>query len=170
MTRHERLRRAGILCCHCLRNLAFYRAWHLVGRPRQDQQFWVNLNGNFIDVAVLEWCKLFADARGKHHYSKVVSDEPQFIATLLAALSLSANQLAVYRDAMRLYRDKFIAHLDNLPVAQVPHLTIALESTIILYDHLVLIEDTTGALHDAPRSGRGFYRRFVREGRTAYAG
>ncbi len=66
MTRRERLRQVKILCCHFLRNLAFYKAGWRKGELIFKDQFWVNANGNFIDVCVLEWCKLFGDKRGQH--------------------------------------------------------------------------------------------------------
>ena len=74
LTRRQRLRRVGILCCHTLRNLAYYRAWFDAGKPRADENFWVSANGNFADITVLEWCKLFADERGKHHWAKVIKE------------------------------------------------------------------------------------------------
>jgi hypothetical protein len=44
----------------------------------EHDQFWVIINGNFLDIAVLEWCKLFGDTRGKHYFGKVISDVPAF--------------------------------------------------------------------------------------------
>jgi hypothetical protein len=48
MTRRTRLRRTGILCLHCLRNVAFYRVVHgarnewslpsAIGIPRKPQE------------------------------------------------------------------------------------------------------------------------------------
>jgi hypothetical protein len=71
MTRRSRVRRLFILCNHFLRNLAFYRTgWRRGGvdqEPtlrRKESQFWVNVNGNFIDICALEWCKLFGDKKG----------------------------------------------------------------------------------------------------------
>ena len=65
LSRRQRLRRVGILCCHILRNLAYYLAWFGKGKPGTDSQFWVSVNGNFADVTMLEWCKALADVRGK---------------------------------------------------------------------------------------------------------
>ena len=55
------------LYAHWLRNIAFYRAgWDGTG-VRVSREIWKSANSAFIDIAVLEWCKLFADHGGKHH-------------------------------------------------------------------------------------------------------
>ncbi|MFL9998747.1 hypothetical protein PQR34_45335, partial [Paraburkholderia sediminicola] len=89
MTRRQRLRRAGILCCHFLRNLAFYKAGWKKGEPIRAGQFWINANGNFLDICVLEWCKLFADKKAKQGWRRVVSDPITFYAGLLESLGLT---------------------------------------------------------------------------------
>jgi hypothetical protein len=71
--------RVAIVCCHFLRNLAFYRAgWqydtYLRERShRTPDQFRVNANSNSLDICVLEWCKLFGEkrTRGKNHWLHV---------------------------------------------------------------------------------------------------
>ena len=168
MTRRDRLRRAGILCCHCLRNIAFYRSWYKAGKPFSDTQFWVNANGNFLDVAVLEWCKLFADAKGKHHYSKVVADPAAFTQALLAAVGLTSDEFATYVDSMRAYRDKFVAHLDELPTMHIPNLRVAKKSTKLLYEMLLAQEVGTDTFQDAPASASEFYKHFLVQGQAAY--
>jgi hypothetical protein len=169
MTRRQRLRRVAILCCHCLRNLAFYRAWHQAGRPRSAEQFWVTANGNFLDIAVLEWCKLFADVRGKHHWAKVVSDVAVFKVGLLQHLAITDTVLDGYIIEMRTYRDKFIAHLDDELQMQIPHLTVARKSAVYLYGYLHTNEDDDNTFPDAPTDIAAFYRRFLAEARVIYA-
>jgi hypothetical protein len=66
----KRLRRVGILCCHFAMNYGYYKAgWEQSDFTVKDQ-FWISLNNNFIDISVLEWCKLFGDYKGKHHWKK----------------------------------------------------------------------------------------------------
>lgn len=89
MTHKEHVRRAAILCCHCLRNLAFYKAGWRDGEfiIKEPYQFWTNVNGNFMDICVLEWCKLFTDKkRGKHYWGKVITDGASFFDGLLKSL------------------------------------------------------------------------------------
>lgn len=169
MTRRSRLRRVGILCCHCLRNLAFYRAWHEAEKPFADTQFWVNLNGNFLDIAVLEWSKLFGDTRGKHHFGKVVSNALFYKAGLLASLQVTEDEFKQYIEQMRTYRDKFVAHLDDLNDMRFPSLSIAKDSTIYLYDYLLANESEGDTFHDAPVAAEPFYEQFLAQGKAEYA-
>ena len=168
LTRRQRLRRVGILCCHALRNLAFYRAWHDAGRPRADEQFWVTANGNFADITVLEWCKLFADAKGRHHWAKVVTDQSAFTAGLLSALGMTQQAFDEYIQSMRVLRDKFIAHLDDELEFTLPQLAAAKASTAYLYSHLLAHENDGDAFHDAPGDAEAFCQDFFDEASKVY--
>jgi hypothetical protein len=134
VTDTERIRRAGILCCHCLRNIAFHRSWNKAGKPLANHQFWINANGNFLDIAVLEWCKLFSDIRGKYHYSKLLTNPSTFITGAHKTLELTAHEFDAHVKSMRTYRDKFIAHLDELNTMNIPNLRLAKKSTKLLYE------------------------------------
>lgn len=173
LTREERLRRVALVCCHFLRNLAFYRAgWRYdinLGKrsPRTTDQFWVNANTNSLDICVLEWCKVFGEKNGKHRWSSIVSD-PQFQQKLFQRLRLTEDQFNAYVKQMRDYRDWFIAHLDNERTMFPPRMRIARQSIAFLYDHLVHVEDTVNALHNAPQSAAQFYAFWFRQGRQVY--
>jgi len=168
MTHSQRLRRVGILCCHCLRNLAFYLSWHEVGKPFISSQFWVNTNSNFLDITVLEWCKLFGDERGKQYFARVVSDPAQFRKKLFAELAVTEAAFNDCIQQMRTYRDKFVAHLDELDTMQIPDLTIAKKSTAFLYEYLLAQEAETDTFHDAPKSAKRFFDDFLAQGKAAY--
>jgi hypothetical protein len=136
MTRKEHLRRVMILCRHCLRNLAFYKAgWRGPSLIRKGH-FWSNLNCNFLDICILEWCKLFGDPRGKNCWQKVISDCPGFQAGLLSELGISEAEFKVYIFDTKKYRDKFVAHLDLEPTMDIPRLDLAMISASYLYDYI----------------------------------
>jgi len=162
MTRRTHIRRVGILCCHCLRNLAFYSAGE--HNERISGQFWINAFGNFLDIAVLEWCKLFGDKRGKHYWGEVVTDKSAFLEGLLEVVTLTKDCFDVYIDAMRIYRDKHVAHLDLVDPKSYPNICVALRSTVYLYDYLRAHEDEGGFFADAPDSASAFYKKFLEEG------
>ena len=67
LSRRDRLRRVALLCCAFARNVAFYRtgmadeAQPLLSQYHRAASFWRQVNSNFFDMAVLEWCKLFGD-------------------------------------------------------------------------------------------------------------
>ena len=168
MTRRQRLRRVALLCCHCLRNLAFYKAgWRNRALLRGDQ-FWVTANGNFLDICVLEWCKLFADSRGKHYWRKLITDPDKFQSELLARLHLAETEFQAYTEKMRAYRDKFVAHLDTEEVMHIPILRTARQSASFLYEYILHHENEGDIFHDAPQSASTFYRLFFEEGKVAY--
>jgi len=168
MTRSQHLRRVAILCCHCLRNLAFYKAgWHN-GKIKLKSQFWLNVNGNFLDIAVLEWCKLFADPRGKHFWRKAISDVATFQKGLFTELGCTETEYEDYVKQVRGYRDKFVAHLDSEEIMQIPFLQSAVNSTEYLYDYLLEKEETNGCFADAQKGGFKFYEKFFAEGTAVY--
>ncbi|MGZ4970682.1 MAG: hypothetical protein ACXV8O_19650 [Methylobacter sp.] len=169
MEHRQRLRNIGILCCHFLRNLAFYRSGWRNGQLVFREQFWINVNSNFLDIAVLEWCKLFADNKSKHHWRKVVTDPNAYFNGLLDAVEMDDVNFENYIIEMRIYRDKFIAHLDEMPRMDIPKLEIAKKSIIYLYDYLIANEEENGCFKDAPRSGADFYRQFKKRGHQVYS-
>jgi hypothetical protein len=126
------------------------------------------VNGNFLDLCVLEWCKLFAGTNGKHHWRKVVAHPDRFEVALLARLHLTKPQFDEYITAMCAYRDKFVAHLDDLPGMRIPHLRLARRSVAYLYDHLLSNPDDTQHFDD-PLPARRYYLLHVNLGRAEYA-
>ena len=121
MTRRDRLRRVVLLCVHFSRNLAYYRAGH-DRLTNASPSFWITIDGNFLDMAVMEWCKLFGDQKGRHSWVKVVTDPSRFEAELLSHLGIGPRELEGDVNEMRIYRNKFLAHLDDLPVMDIPFL------------------------------------------------
>ena len=157
MQHENRARRALILCCHCLRNLAFYRAGWKHGHIRVARQFWVNANGNFLDTSVLEWCKLFAEWDGKHHWRRVVPDRRAFVVGLCATLRITSKQFRNYAISVQRYRNKFVAHLDEEPTMYIPRMRLIRKSAAYLYDHLRNDPTTQPYLQDVRHSSAQFY-------------
>jgi len=153
---------------HFVRNAAYYRSWNNASVARRSEQFWRTLNGNFIDTCMLEWCKLFGDLRAQHHWSKCVKDSDAFLSGLYEHLGFNEAKFEEYRLEVRAYRDKFVAHLDELNEMQIPQLQPALDSVRYLYGYLIEHEDDVDAFHDAPRSANARYQEHMREGREAH--
>lgn len=130
--RGERLRRVLILCQAIARNLAYYRVgWREeykdisdYSKHPQSANFWRTANSNFIDMCVLEWCKLFADKNGKHFWGNIVSNSAAFKTALLAHLGIDDAAFGKEIEAMLRYRDKFLGHLDSDVVMNIPGLEI----------------------------------------------
>ena len=158
----------AILCCHCLRNLAFYRAGWKGKKAIFGGDFWTNANGNFLDICVLEWCKLFADQRGKHYWRKAISQPDAFFQELLRVVGVTEAELNRHIQEMRTYRDKFVAHLDSDEEMQIPDLTVTLKSVSFLYDYLLENEGEPEFFPDATKPASAFYGRFLEEGKRVY--
>jgi hypothetical protein len=161
MSEEDRVRRTVILCRHCLRNIAFFRAgWRVgSGSTRVRRQFWIAANGAFMDCAILDWCKLFADPGGKHLWSKTVADKNGFAAALYSRLRLTESEFSAYVKTFKHPRDKFIAHLDVEDVMYLPQLRVARASAAFLYDYLLNDASTAHWFrHDGNPSAQDFYK------------
>jgi hypothetical protein len=168
MATRKRLRWTAILCCHALANLASYRAGWNGKQLAREEAFWKRANGNFMDVAVLEWCKLFADRRGVHSYRNVLTDPAGFESELLGHLGMSAADFETYCTGVKTYRDKFVAHLDDDPKAKYPQLDVAIKSAKFLYNYLRTQEDKNGYLDGLPRKSETAYRLALSEAKASY--
>ena len=132
ITRRDRLRRVIILCCRFGRNLAYYRVGHsleyrslLDPKKTNCANFWITANSNFLDVCVLEWCKLLADKDEQHHWKRIVTNPIGFKISLLDDLKLDEAEFKEYINVMRAYRDRFVAHLDSENIMKIPKLDVA---------------------------------------------
>jgi hypothetical protein len=135
----EKLRRVVILCFSFGRNLAYYRAgWgqHRVPLYPTKSAFWSQVNSNFLETCVLEWCKLFADKRGKHYWGNIVADPASFKAGLLRHLELDENAFEAEIKDMLKFRDKYIAHADTTSTIYVPKLDVAKKAAWFYYHHI----------------------------------
>ena len=168
MERKNFLRMVATLCLYCLRHIAYYRAGWCRGSLILRTQFWVAVNGNFIDICVLEWCKLFGDRRGKHHWEKAISDPKSFQNELLKDLEVTEAEFNAYVVEMKTYRDKYVAHLDPVERFDIPKLDIAKKSVVYLYNYLLAQEDKSGYFIDAPRDASRFYEDAFKEGISVY--
>jgi hypothetical protein len=115
LTRRERLRRVVILCASFARNVAYFRAGQSQtgsaarASSHAGSAFWTQVGANFLDISVLEWCKLLGDEKDKHFWRNVVTDPAAFEASLLASLGMTASDFVDLAKKMRRYRDKFVA-------------------------------------------------------------
>jgi hypothetical protein len=178
LTKSEQFRRVTLLCCHFVRNLAYYRA----DKRSQDEfksadEFWITVHANFIDQCVLEWCKLFVDTKnrqpGEHRWDNVVADKARFQTELFQQIDQTQFQTLV--DAMSTACNKFIAHLDDQNKEDTPHMDVAKEAVQFYHGYIVMNEAHPGDnLH--PRTVTGlltdlndYYSARYREARKIYA-
>ena len=143
LTPEERQRRVVRLCCMFMRNLAFYRAGlqpevppQLFAQTHPQRWFWLEAHGHFLDFCVLDWCKLFADYNGKHHWRSVVDEPKRFKADLHTTLGVTATEFADLIAGVRFHRDKFVAHLDEERTMQFPKWELPKKAVAFLHEHL----------------------------------
>jgi hypothetical protein len=140
LTDDERRLRVVRLCSSFLRNLAFYRAGLesevqdiLLKRGHPQFEFWREAHVNFLDICILDWCKLFADRKGEHHWRRVIDDHNGFKAGLCATLNVSLDEFDQLIEMTKHYRDKFVAHLDQARKMRPPELDLSEKSIVFLY-------------------------------------
>jgi len=135
----------------------------------RDGTFWTAVNSNFLDVGVLEWCKLLADPKDPHCYAKIVADVMLFENDLFTLLRVTPEDWRRYREAVRAYRDKFIAHLDSKLVMRIPKLDLAVKSVSFYHSYVVKTEGNAEVLLGMPPDPRQFYQACRRDAAVGYA-
>jgi AbiU2 len=174
--RKDRLRIVVILCCSFGRNLAYYRAWwgkeheHFLSLANAHPIFWRAVNNNFLDMCVLEWCKLFAAKSGKHYWGNIVTDAQKFEADLLRHLGCDAAAFEKEIKTMRHYRDKFVAHQDLEYTVILPTLDVAKKAVWFYHAHIVNHEVKPGDLSQLPVDIERGYDYEEQEARAVYRG
>lgn len=168
MPREQRLRRVLICCCAVIRNVAYYRGGWRDGRPVFTSNIERTINSNFMDMAVLEWCKLFGEQRHEQqHWQRVLTDIEQrklFKHGLLAALKLSSRDWNAQTQGCIRYRSDFIAHLGSEPTMHAPLLDPVWQSAAFYYEFLRNREMP----HVDPTDIHGFYETHVTVGHAYY--
>ncbi len=100
--------------------------------------FWRMIYGNLLDVAVLEWCKIFGAHAEPTHWKNMVTNHDSFRKGLLAALKVDEGTWVAYWEEMTNYRNELIAHhVENGNVDNYPELDLALESSYYYYEYLI---------------------------------
>ncbi len=158
MDRVERLRRVALLCCHFVRNCAYYKAGWNGSKTRATNEFWRTIQGNFIDIAVLEWLKLFGGHKDKHYWEKIAEDPVSFKEGMLKNLKIKEDELSSCRTSFKEYRDKFVAHLDSDDIMQIPVLDFAIVVVKYYYSYVAKELGSSG-LRNLPKELESYYQK-----------
>ncbi len=164
MSDSKKIRRVALLCLYCIGNIACYRAgWNEKKQLRINEDFWTKVNGNFLDTATLDWCKLFCESDGKHHWSTIFSNKTTFRKGLFVALNLTEQEFKLGLQKIKDYRNKYLAHLDEPTTLFYPDTEIMLKSCMYLYHLLATEAHTRKSLTDAVTDAEGFYDDYFEE-------
>lgn len=88
---------------------------------------------NAIDLAVLDWFHLFGYHNDDLHWKRIAHDIEAFRNGLYDYLEVSKDEWESYRDEIKEYRDKDVAHIEVRLVSNVPEMTIALKAVNYYY-------------------------------------
>jgi hypothetical protein len=105
--------------------------------------FWRVIYGNFMDISVIEWCKLFGSDRhsAPTHWKNVFpQDHQQFRTDLFASLQIDEIKWRSYWKEMKTYRDGQAAHYDFTKEKDIPNysiLNLAIKSSYFYYSRVV---------------------------------
>jgi hypothetical protein len=171
LTRQERLRRVVILCVGCLRNIAYYRAGWAGKTAGFSGELVVTVNGNFVDMAILDWCKLFGDNKEQHHWGQILTDVSKrrtFKNGLLNEIKCSRAEWSLFGEKMLAYRNKLAAHLDREREIDVPCFDNAIASTSYYHRFLLAHENDGRTYRNLPADPGDYYRSCLEEGVRVY--
>jgi len=139
-----------------VRNVALGRAMFNSG-VYPHLNFWRVLQGNCMDMAAIEWCKLFGNDDKNNqpsHWKNVVPavEHDAFRSGLYAVTGLMEQQWRAYRDTILEYRNRMAAHLDE-PSKRPPNFPTydkALLAASYYYDHIMSDARVRAANPDYP--------------------
>lgn len=94
---------------HTVCNLAHFKA--IVQYSNESRQiFWRLVQRNFVDAAILAWCKVFANKGDDLHFKHLYPKETAFLKELVAALGMSLDTFRKYIELVKQDRDRLLAH------------------------------------------------------------
>lgn len=119
------------------RNIAYHRS---LSEYKDDivQNYWVYIFNNFLDISVLEWCKVFGSRAEETHWSNHINNVDKFRKDMLIHLGLSQAEWKEYWNQLKTYRDCGVAHyIYNPDITDYPKFDNALEVSYFYYDILI---------------------------------
>lgn len=179
----EALDHAVMVLAAVIRNIHLKRVLHAID-PAPRLNFWRLTYGNLLDMAVIEWCKLFGSDHKEHqpvHWKNTIPKEEHdaFRRGLLIHLGVTLDDWRKYRGEVKDYRDNYAAHLsgpslcpeNKAPGARsnghYPKLGMALEASNYYYDQLLARLAAAGFQHHYPLDMREYCERFEAQARKA---
>lgn len=138
MDRIKLLTCAEMNCMSFVKNLALSEATReQLGRGRILSNFWSQISRNALDLAVLDWCHAFGQQKDALHWKNVFpGDEEAFRESMLTWMEVSLNEFKQFREQMKVYRDKDLAHLELRNISMIPAMNKAIHSMAFYYNQI----------------------------------
>jgi len=134
--REKLLRRVGLKCADFARQLSYHRTLNSY-KDILSLNFWIYVYNNSIDLAVLDWFHLFGYHNDDLHWKQIVTDVDSFRQKLFNNVNMNEDEWKSYREEIKNYRDKDVAHIEVRPTSQVPEMSIALKSVTFYYGYVL---------------------------------
>ena len=134
--REKLLRRVGLKCADFARQLSYHRALNSY-KDDFKLSFWIYVYNNSIDLAVLDWFHLFGYHNDDLHWKQIVDDVDTFRQKLFHHVNMTEDNWKLYREKIKTYRDKDVAHIEVHPTSQVPEMSIALNAAAYYYQYVL---------------------------------
>lgn len=144
------------MCRDFIRELSYHRAM----MPYTDNfrtNIWIYTFNNFIDMAVLNWCHLFGNSNDDLHWLKIIEDTDSFRDSLLQAVGVNFEDWKIYRNTIKDYRNKDVAHIEVLPKGKVPEMDKAIIATSFYYSKVLEELRSIGGYEELPDDLIQFY-------------
>ena len=153
------------------KNVAHHRSLNSF-RDDFHQSYWILISSNFLDVAILEWCKVFGSKSDATHWTSNVPDDATFRTGLFEKLKVTEAEWSAYWECVKTYRDKVIAHYDSTStVNDHPDFCLALKACFYYYDMLNK-QLKRGSIGGYPESLEDYYEKSLDQAKvfseTAY--
>jgi hypothetical protein len=98
--------------------------------------FWISTGNNHLDIAIIDWCKIFGSDDNSTHWKNNVEHEAKFRSGLLEYLKISREEWDSYWASIVDYRNKETAHFDpNYSPRVTPRFDIATNAIKYAYQY-----------------------------------
>lgn len=134
------------LHANCVRNYATSKAIHDNFINLNHSNFWRIAHNSALDIAVIEWCKLFGAYKESTHFTNSKERGIQNLEKqILSVCKTTKADYDLLHTSLLKYRDKSVAHIDkNNWQVNVPYLSKAVEHTYISFDIFAANVDIKG--------------------------
>ncbi len=174
--KRKTMNHAILVLAAVIRNIHLKRVLHEVdSQPRLN--FWCLIYGNLLDMAVIEWCKLFGSDHEEHqpvHWKNIFpeAEHNTFRQGLLHDLKITHEEWLSYWEEVKGYRDNHAAHfnvdwLRHENERRYPRLELALQAAYYYYGKLISKLEANDAQHRYPKDIKEYSDRFVTQARKA---
>jgi hypothetical protein len=150
---------------YIVRNVAYYRSLDPF-KDDLEQNYWIHIFNNFLDIAVLEWCKVFGSKNDATHWSNHVDDVEIFRSGMIAKLGVSEEEWSGYWESIKNYRDTVVAHHERSSKASYyPDMHHALTACFYYYE--ILIKKLRALrIEDYPNNLQEYFENSLKQAKT----